>query len=79
MPLIVQKYGGTSVGSVERIMDVADRIVTEHGKGHQLVVVCSAMHGDTDRFIKLAKQLMPIPDPLAYDLLLSSQQHLHLN
>ena len=79
MSLIVQKYGGTSVGSVERMLDVADSIMKMHDAGHQLVVVCSAMHGETDRLIKFAKQMMSIPDPLAYDLLLSSGEQVSVS
>ncbi|MFN3682186.1 MAG: aspartate kinase, partial [Nitrospira sp.] len=56
MALIVQKYGGTSVGSIERIHCVADRVVRTLGEGHQVVVVLSAMSGETDRLIKLAHE-----------------------
>src|SRR5712691_5131452 len=55
MALIVQKYGGTSVGTTERIRSVAGRIAKFKAAGHQLVVVVSAMSGETDRIISLAK------------------------
>jgi aspartate kinase len=59
MALIVQKYGGTSMGSVERIEHVANKIATFRENGHQIVVVVSAMSGETDRLIKLAKSVNP--------------------
>ena len=61
MALIVHKYGGTSVGSVDRIANVAHRLEKWHSAGHQLVVVVSAMSGETDRLIDLAKKVQPIP------------------
>jgi aspartate kinase len=63
MALIVQKYGGTSVGSVDRIRNVARRVARFHGEGHQLVVVVSAMAGETNRLLALAKDLAANPDP----------------
>ncbi len=59
MALIVQKYGGTSVGSVERIRAVAEKIIESRKQGHQVVVVVSAMSGETDRLLKLARELAP--------------------
>ncbi|MEK6806411.1 MAG: aspartate kinase [Pseudomonadota bacterium] len=59
MSLIVQKYGGTSMGSVERIEHVASKIAATRAKGHQVVVVVSAMSGETDRLLKLAKSINP--------------------
>jgi aspartate kinase len=70
--LIVQKYGGTSVGTVERIQGVADRVAKTHRDGHQIVVVLSAMSGETDRLIKLAHEATPNPDEREMDLLLST-------
>ena len=61
MALIVQKYGGTSVGSIERITNVARRVARFHREGHQLVVVVSAMAGETNRLLALAKELSPQP------------------
>jgi aspartate kinase len=68
MALIVQKYGGTSVGSTERIQSVAKRIARFHREGHQLVVVPSAMSGETNRLLALAKDLSPDPDPRELDV-----------
>ena len=68
MALIVQKYGGTSVGSVERIRNVAKRIARYHREGHQLVVVPSAMAGETNRLLGLAKELAPDPNPRELDV-----------
>lgn len=59
MALIVQKYGGTSMGSVERIEHVAGKVASFRAQGHQIVVVVSAMSGETDRLIKLAKSVNP--------------------
>ncbi len=72
MALIVQKYGGTSVGSIERIRAVAERVKRWRDRGHQLVVVVSAMSGETDRLLNLAKQIQPCPDPRELDVLLST-------
>jgi aspartate kinase len=69
MALIVQKYGGTSVGSTERIRNVARRVARFHGEGHQLVVVVSAMSGETNRLLALAKELSPSPDPRELDVI----------
>ena len=57
MALIVQKYGGTSVGTIERIEAVADRIKASRDKGNQIVVVVSAMSGETNRLISLANEI----------------------
>jgi aspartate kinase len=69
MALIVQKYGGTSVGSTERIRNVALRVARFHREGHQLVVVVSAMSGETNRLLALAKQISPDPDPRELDVI----------
>ncbi len=68
MALIVQKYGGTSVGSTERIRNVARRVAHFHQQGHQLVIVVSAMSGETNRLLALAKELSPDPDPRELDV-----------
>src|SRR2546428_8805825 len=68
MALIVQKFGGTSVGSVERIRNVALRVAKGKGAGHGLVVVPSAMAGETDRLIALAKEIQALPDPRELDV-----------
>ncbi len=72
MALIVQKYGGTSVGSVERIHRVAERVVQARQAGHDLVVVLSAMSGETDRLVRLAHEVTPCPDEREMDMLLST-------
>jgi aspartate kinase len=72
MALIVQKYGGTSVGSVERIKQVAERVAKFKMLGHQVVVVLSAMSGETNRLIALAKSIQAEPDPRELDVLVST-------
>jgi aspartate kinase len=72
MALIVQKFGGTSVGSIERIRNVARRVAKWHAAGHQLVVVPSAMAGETNRLIALAKEIQPHPDPRELDVIAST-------
>jgi len=72
MALILQKYGGTSVGSVERIHRVAERVAQARQAGHDLVVVLSAMSGETDRLVRLAHEVTPCPDEREMDMLLST-------
>jgi aspartate kinase len=72
MALIVQKYGGTSVGSPERIQAVAERVIRTRKAGDQVVVVLSAMSGETDRLLALAHRVSPNPDVRELDLLLST-------
>ena len=72
MALIVQKYGGTSVGSAERIKNVARRVAKWREAGHQVVVVVSAMSGETNRLIALAKEIQPQPDPRELDVVAST-------
>jgi aspartate kinase len=72
MALIVQKYGGTSVGSVERIQNVAQRVKRWRDKGDQVVVVVSAMSGETDRLIGLAKALQNPPNPRELDVIMAT-------
>lgn len=72
MALIVQKYGGTSVGNPERIKNVAKRVTHYRAKGDQVVVVVSAMSGVTDNLIKLAKEIMPLPSEREMDMLLAT-------
>ena len=72
MALIVQKYGGTSVGSPERIKNVALRVAKWKKQGHQLVVVVSAMSGETNRLIALAKEVQASPDPRELDVVVST-------
>lgn len=72
MALIVQKYGGTSVGSVERIGAVADRVIRARQAGDDVVVVVSAMSGETNRLIDLAKQIQECPSERELDSLIST-------
>jgi aspartate kinase len=72
MALIVQKYGGTSVGNPERILNVARRVIETHEAGHSVVVVVSAMSGVTDGLIKLAREVSPSPTEREMDVLLST-------
>jgi aspartate kinase len=72
MALVVQKYGGTSVGNADRIKNVAARVAQYRGKGDQIVVVVSAMSGVTDGLLNLAKQIMPAPPDRELDMLLAT-------
>lgn len=76
MTLIVQKYGGTSVGSVERIRNVARRIAQSQSLGHQIVVVVSAMSGETNRLIALAHEIQKYPDPRELDVMISTGEQI---
>ncbi len=72
MARIVQKYGGTSVGSIEKIKAVAERVIEAHKHGNQMVVVLSAMAGQTDGLINMAKEINPDPDSRELDVLMST-------
>jgi len=72
MALIVQKYGGTSVGSIERIAHVAEKVMTARSQGHDVVVVVSAMSGETNRLDALAKSITDLPNPRELDVVLST-------
>lgn len=72
MALIVQKYGGTSVGSVERIQNVAKRVAKFKSQGNDVVVVVSAMSGETNRLVALAEQMQTVPDARELDVVLST-------
>ena len=72
MALIVQKYGGTSVANPERIRNVARRVARYKAMGHQVVVVVSAMSGETNRLIALAREIMPDPDPRELEMIVST-------
>lgn len=72
MALIVQKYGGTSVANPERIKNVAKRVARFQAQGHQVVVVLSAMSGETNKLIALAKEIQANPDPRELDMLMST-------
>jgi len=72
MSLIVQKYGGTSVGSIDKIKAVAGRVIEYHEEGNQMVIVLSAMAGQTDGLIGLAGEVVDEPDPRELDVLIST-------
>lgn len=72
MALIVQKYGGTSVANPDRIRNLARRVARYKAMGHKVVVVVSAMSGETNRLIALAKEIMPEPDPRELDVMVST-------
>ncbi|MGF1726910.1 aspartate kinase [Photobacterium nomapromontoriensis] len=72
MALLVQKFGGTSVGSIERIEAVAERVIAAHKQGHQIVVVVSAMAGETNRLLGLARLVDAVPSQRELDVLLST-------
>jgi aspartate kinase len=76
--LIVQKYGGTSVGSVERIKNVAKKVVAAKQAGHDVVVVVSAMAGETNRLVGLAQQISELPDERERDVLLASGEQVSM-
>ncbi len=78
MALIVQKYGGTSVGDVERIKNVARRVTQTKRAGHDVVVVVSAMAGETDRLIALAQQVAPCPDEREMDVILATGEQVSI-
>ncbi|WP_041606366.1 aspartate kinase [Halothermothrix orenii] len=78
MALIVQKYGGTSVGTIERIKNVADRVIKEYKSGNKLVVVVSAMGDTTDKLIKLMKGVTSDPDPREADMLLTTGEQVSI-
>ena len=79
MALIVQKYGGTSMGSIDRIKNVARRVKRWHDHGHQVVVVVSAMSGETNRLIDLARQISTQPDPREYDQMVSTGEQVSIS
>ncbi len=78
MALVVQKYGGTSVGDMERIKNVASRVLKTKNQGNQVVVVVSAMAGETDKLIKLARQITPTPNERELDVLVSTGEQVSI-
>jgi aspartate kinase len=79
MALIVQKYGGTSVGNIERIKKVAKKVITYCKKGHRLVVVLSAMAGQTDSLIRLSKEITDTPDTRELDVLMATGEQISVS
>lgn len=78
MALIVQKYGGTSVANPERIKKVAQRVARFHAQGHQVVVVVSAMSGETDRLIRLAREIHERPNERELDVMVSTGEQVSI-
>ncbi|MBP6058484.1 MAG: aspartate kinase [Nitrosomonas sp.] len=78
MAFYVQKYGGTSVGSTERIKNVARRVATFHSQGHQIIVVVSAMSGETNRLIALAHEVQETPDSRELDVMVSTGEQVSI-
>jgi aspartate kinase len=78
MALVVQKYGGTSVGDVGRIRNVARRVLDTKNQGNDVVVVVSAMAGETDKLIRLAQQVTPSPDERELDVLISTGEQVSI-
>jgi aspartate kinase len=76
--LIVQKYGGTSVGSIDRIKNVANRIIETRKQGHQVIVVVSAMAKETDRLLDLSHQITPTPTARELDMLLATGEQVSI-
>jgi aspartate kinase len=79
VPIIVQKYGGTSVGSVDRIQAVADRVVQAREGGNDVVVVVSAMGDTTDDLMQMAHLIAPMPDPRELDMLLTAGERIAMS
>lgn len=79
MALIVQKYGGTSVGSIERIKKVAERVIESSNRGNKLLVVLSAMGGQTDALINLSKEITESPDPRELDVLMATGEQVSVS
>jgi aspartate kinase len=79
MALIIQKYGGTSVADVERIRNVAKRVLRSYEEGHKMVVVLSAMAGQTDFLVRLAHDMSAEPDPRELDVLLSTGEQITIS
>src|SRR5687768_1846323 len=78
MALIVQKYGGTSVGDVERIKNVAKRCIAAQKQGHDVVVVVSAMSGETNRLLKLVSQLSDRPNEREQDVVVATGEQVSI-
>ncbi len=78
MALVVQKYGGSSVGDIERIRNVARRVLNTKIQGHEVVVVVSAMAGETDRLLRLAQQMTSNPDEREMDVLISTGEQVSI-
>src|SRR5437899_5162108 len=79
MPIVVQKYGGSSVADVTRMKQVAERVMRTRREGHDVVVVVSAMGDTTDELLALAKQVSPNPDRRELDMLLTAGERISMS
>src|SRR2546425_4135482 len=79
MPIIVQKYGGTSVATTERVRAVADRVVAAKEAGYDVLVVVSAMGRSTDELLAMAQQITPAPEPRELDMLLTAGERIAMS
>ncbi len=78
MALVVQKYGGTSMGTIERIRNVAKRVAKTYDAGNDMVVVVSAMAGETNKLVALANEMCEFPDNREYDVLVASGEQVSI-
>src|SRR5512136_2823439 len=78
MALVVQKFGGTSMGSIERIRNVAKRVARTYDAGNDMVVVVSAMSGETNKLVALANEICDFPDNREYDVLAASGEQVSI-
>ena len=78
MSIIVQKYGGTSIANIEKIRNVAEKVVDNAKKGHDMVIVLSAMAGQTDSLIQMAQEMMVDPDPRELDVLMATGEQVSI-
>ena len=79
MALVVQKYGGTSIADIDRIKNVAAKILKTKNQGHDIIVIVSAMAGETDKLIRLARQITPTPDERELDVLVSTGEQVSIS
>ncbi|MBL4647402.1 MAG: aspartate kinase, partial [Gammaproteobacteria bacterium] len=79
MTILVKKFGGTSVGSIERLHNVADIIIKAQQEHYKIVAVVSAMNGETDRLIALAQQAVAVPEPREYDALVATGEQISMS
>lgn len=79
MALVVQKYGGTSVGTIDRIQNVARRVARTHDEGNQVIVILSAMSGETNKLVGLAREICEQPDEREYDVLVSTGEQVTIS
>src|SRR5512136_1952624 len=78
MALVVQKFGGTSMGSIERIRNVAKRVARTYDAGNDMVIVVSAMSGETNKLVALANEMCEFPDNREYDVLVASGEQVSI-